>query len=78
MIRVTQKDIDNGIQSDPYCCPVALAVKRKYPDKCVCVLGSSVFINHKRHSVSHNVWDFEVDFDLGREVKPFRFKLEES
>ena len=34
-VNVTKRDIENGAPSEPESCPIALAVRRKFPDRTI-------------------------------------------
>ena len=79
-IRVTQKDINNGDPCEPYSCPVALALKRKFPDDLVEVTGGELgdiqIGESNQWKASPAVNKFITDFDSScKSVKPFRFTL---
>lgn len=74
-ICVTQSDIKQGKRSQPYGCPVGLAIKR--------ATGESVFVGASFIEIGDNwpptrdkVKRFIIDFDTGKKVKPFCFNIE--
>lgn len=79
LIRVTKKHIKQGVISDPYSCPVALAIRDK-GFECV-VTEHTIRTNniwaYKRYNCPRSVSRFVKAFDKGRKVKPFSFILRE-
>jgi hypothetical protein len=80
-IEVTQEDIDKAVRGDPFCCPIALAVKRQS--------GKDVYVRSKWISLDSNdgcsrekiflslkAADFIYKFDHGIKVEPFIFEIE--
>ena len=73
-IEITQEDIDRGMRGRSDFCPVALALRRKWPEAemgCfACDLGNRLVL------VPELVSKFVEDFDSGKPVKPFTFEIE--
>ena len=84
-INVTQKHIDNGICSDAYNCPIALAILEQIDDVYeVEVNGPNITFLSKSLGyckvsldcdTSKIVEQFQVQFDKNKNVKPFAFEL---
>lgn len=77
IISVTRKDIAEGRRASPSFCPVALAIRRRYPKKAISVAEKVIFISSIGERMSpESVCQFVESFDHRKPVKPFRFKLE--
>jgi len=84
-IIVTQKDIDKGLKSTCYYCPVALAFKRKIKSEIPCGVAVNAKNIHHFHGKS---WDrynlpkeakkFIQRFDNDQSVKPFSFEIKKD
>lgn len=79
-ITVTQDDINNGVKGDVRHCPVALAIRRLFPDRDM-RSGYGFAIDHsvqpfKIYRYSEGVSDSIHYFDIGRGMVPFEFELE--
>jgi len=78
---VTQKDIDNGVRSEPGSCPVALALRRTFKAGKAGVGASTMRVGefhskeYKSFDATKTVYNFIAEFDKnGRNgVKPFSF-----
>ena len=74
---VTQADIDEGVESNCYKCPVALAACRFFgvtpADNIVNVLFQSLNIGEAIYNLNHDTMNFIHSFDLNRHehVRPF-------
>lgn len=76
-ITVTQDDIDRGLQGARKHCPVALALRRVFPQGGILVEGELLSIGSCVWFPSRTVRDFIEDFDEGdKQVEPFAFTLE--
>lgn len=83
-IVVTQDDIDKGRKYNPIACPVALALRRTFPDKDIrsayTVAVEHIQLNHfntvKSYPYPKGVSLSIQDFDRGLEIAPFEFELE--
>lgn len=78
-ISVSAKDIRAGKRTSPEFCPIALATQRKLGAKTT-VGSQDIYIysnarRAKRYYVPPAVRKFIGDFDAGRPVKPFRFRI---
>lgn len=79
-INVSSRDILFGFPYESDYCPIAIALKRQFPDKDVSVSESGrieigdevVFLSQK---TLNKVVDFVKRFDSGEDVKPFRFRI---
>jgi len=79
-IEVTQADIDKGERRSFCKCPVALAIKRAVTPGLEVYVGQGAITLRNDGGLwfdtqSISVQDFVVDFDFGRQVKPFSFPL---
>jgi hypothetical protein len=76
-IRVTQECINDGVQCDCRACPVALAIRRKYPKRDVSVYRDEMLLRHpyRKISLPQRACDFITAFDEGMPIKPFSFEL---
>lgn len=86
-VWVTREDIAKGQTSDPYRCPIALALKRALREQfsvtpaylTVSVTGGRFFVMDHGKAVTHTAkWpdgiaEFILDFDTHDEVEPFDF-----
>ena len=81
-IEVTQEDIDRGLKSSCYECPIAYAYKRKVKNKIR--LGFSVgteYIDHfvgesqDRYMLPKEAKKFIRRFDQDQPVRPFSFEI---
>jgi hypothetical protein len=80
-VFVTGEDIANGVPGEPEKCPVALALKRVYPDYEFCV-GKN-YIHTEKDEVGVLSFNDQVTtlkqsrfvkrFDAGKRVEPFSF-----
>lgn len=59
-LQITQEDIDNGEQCNSCECPIALAVKRTYPEAAAVIVGA------------HEVEIFLTECDVAMGRKPTR------
>ena len=82
IVNVTEKDIEQGRKRNCRHCPIALAIRRKFPGDSTVVrvdrkiafiwpTGGSYFATDLPRAAR----DFVVDFDSGRVVSPFTFNL---
>lgn len=72
-ISVEQKHINKGTKADIISCPINLACITKYPDA---YTGTTIiFLDGKEYFLPKTAQKFIRDFDAGRPVKPFTFKL---
>lgn len=71
-VRVTKQDIDKGIPLNPEACPIALALKRRYPHRHVVVGRDYVEVEGSRFTPSQamlnfiTVADHPHNYDYGR------------
>jgi hypothetical protein len=73
-IEVTQDDIDRGVIGDGDCCPIALAMRRRWPN--VSVGTRAVYLSGMRMTeLPREARHFIVDYDLGEPVYPFSFDV---
>ena len=80
-IKVTEKDIKEGVKFSAKMCPVSLALRRNG------VKRPRVYVGHIQHgprddwTVTWNpykVEQFILKFDSGKKVKPFKFVFNED
>lgn len=81
-ITVTQKDIDKGLKSTCYYCPIALAFKRKIKSEIPCgVAVNAKNVHHfhgkswERYNLPKEAKKFIQKFDNDQPVKPFTFEI---
>lgn len=78
--KVTQEDIEQGIQEDECRCPVALCLRRTLdlaPTE-ICVADAWVEVRGKKHIAPREVELFIDLFDRGEQVFPFSFELDDD
>ena len=72
-LYVGQRDLNNGIRNLCDCCPVALALKRKFPNSSILVGTTRCLINRKGYKIcnigQHLIFNFDTAF---KQVKPSR------
>jgi hypothetical protein len=78
-VEITKEDIDNGIPCNNFSCPIALALKRYYPDKVISVGKLWITIEGVYHKMRYYknspiVRKFINDFDDDIPVEPFSFE----
>lgn len=70
-VWVSKKDIENGCRGDPWSCPVALALKRKFGKrKEICVGATVTDIGKIRYYNSLSAEEFVRSFDNYNTVSP--------
>ena len=81
-IEVTQKDIDKGLKSTCYYCPIALAFKRKIKSEIALGVAVNAKNVHHFHEKSWHRYDLPKEakkfiqrFDSDQPVKPFTFEI---
>jgi nitrate/TMAO reductase-like tetraheme cytochrome c subunit len=84
-IIVTQKDIDKGLKSSCYECPIAHAFKRKLKNKVPCgVAVNAENVYHfdgkslDKYNLPKEAKKFIQRFDNDQPVKPFTFEIEKD
>jgi hypothetical protein len=84
-IKVTQKDIDKGIRSSYYYCPIAHAFKRavKNNNELDCCVASSYIVyrpddKRNRYKLPKKARKFIEHFDNYRPVEPFSFEIKKG
>jgi hypothetical protein len=84
IVSVTKKDIEQGKRESAVFCPIALAIKRRFPDARLYGVTTTFLSIEPLYDKSQNscvtplpkkVKNFIKRFDGGQEVKPIRFKL---
>lgn len=83
IIHVEQKHIDAGVRGDCERCTVALALKEQVPDARAVVVGVldvDIFFTNRfdmaySYALSQRVQQQTANFDNGKPVKPFNFRL---
>ena len=82
---VSQEDIEQGHAGDPLSCPIVLAAKRMFPYG-VCSTGNNDLSISVRGVGGYPIFfgflppkarTFIKNFDKGKPVKPFSFKVED-
>ena len=75
-IKVTKKDIKNGLPCSDSSCPIALAVRRTLKHREIVTVDSLyVGINGKYSRLSKRAIRFVEKFDSNEIVKPFEFNI---
>ena len=78
-LDVTEADILEGKRNLADCCPIALAIRRRYPYSSnyvpVEVSCSQARIKGIWYDLPDEAKSFIRDFDCGRPVKPFTFRV---
>ncbi len=77
LVTVKHEDITNGIPRSCNDCPIALALRRLFPEAAVHVAYHRIAIDDGRTVTPDIVRKFVKDFDRGRPVEPFEFPLPE-
>ena len=72
---VTQKHIDNGIPLTEKMCPVALALKDKFPQSYISVLSQSILLNDILYETSYKLMEFIWNVDQSHVVQPSTFQI---
>lgn len=79
LIKVTQEDIENGLQNMTLYCPVAVALKRHNPKFNYYVSNKSVKIENsyiRFKPLPRSAQRFISNFDKNKKVKPFNFFIQ--
>lgn len=74
IINVEQQDIDIGICGDPWCCPVANALKRISGEKAVVGVGWAD-VGERGFRLPADVRQKISKFDACGEMEPFTFEV---
>lgn len=77
-LTVEMEDVVDGKVGDPCGCPIALALKRQFPEAKVHVGGQNCSVGDNMYHLSSDAQDFVRDFDLGAHagmVKQYHFEL---
>jgi hypothetical protein len=74
-IRVTDNHIGKGERRSIFCCPIALAIKKRIGMRNISVGIHQVRIEGKLFELPSEAKGFIEDFDTGRPVAPFTFDL---
>jgi len=83
-VRVSPKDIQNGIPGDIYCCAVARALQRECEDHCAHVYedaieGRMLLCVHDYYiDAAEEVKEFVRAFDAGLNPEPLTFSLPDN
>ena len=75
VVKITETDIFEGRRDDSEACPIALSLKRLFPEDVVCVESWQICINGVAHPTSSFVNDWIDAFDDGCDMEPFTFEL---
>lgn len=82
IIKVTQEDIDKGIQKDCEQCPIARAMRRAFG--CNVQITSIIYrkndgiLAYGPHGMPDIVTSFIRDFDSSLKVTPFEFEVDDE
>ncbi len=74
LIEVTEKDIKKNSHCS-YNCPIAMAIKRAFGNSHVVSVYKNISIDGEIYPTPKSAFKFITDFDAGKPVKPFRFRL---
>jgi hypothetical protein len=84
-IKVTQKDIDKGLRSSCYYCPIAHAFKRAVKNniRYGCCIGSNYIVHcpdgkWNRYELPKEARKFIKRFDHCQPVEPFSFEIKKG
>jgi len=80
-IKVTQEHIDNGKKCNSGECPIALALREKFPEALISASQVKILVCERESWLVHEisppeVVDFISYFDVGIKAFPFTFTLE--
>ncbi len=76
IVTVTQDDINRGVRQHNERCPIARALRRATGIRDISVgLQTVSFKSIWAAQLSYRVWEFIWDFDHGRYVRPFSFRI---
>lgn len=78
LVKITQKDIDNGIRNHILKCPARMAIKRKLPVSNIIVTAEFLHILGKTNKfvkLPNDLVKFLEKWDKGLEVKPSVFEI---
>ena len=80
-IRVLATDIKNGERQHSQACPIALAVRRRFPDASEVTVSTEVMAFYLKgrthHAALPSIARFFInEFDAGHPVAPISFELE--
>lgn len=76
IIKVTKKDIKEGVQKDCYNCAIAKGLKKYFKNKFVSVGADTIFIDQKVYKTTVKMYDFIQKFDENKSTcKPESFRL---
>ena len=70
IVAITARDIANGRRRSSDSCPLALSLKRRYPDAAIDVTYDAVMVGDRELSLPGQAALFMGAFDAGRPVKP--------
>jgi len=73
-IRVTRKFINKGKKKSVESCPIALAIKDRFPGQYVKVYSDSAIIGDARYNLRRGM-RFVERFDAGKSVRPVTVEL---
>lgn len=74
-LEVKHHHIAKGIRFKPSSCPIALALKKKFPKRHICVGPDLCVIGHTYYHLSKKAKEFVEAFDKGFYVPPTVFSL---
>ncbi|MFN4838776.1 MAG: hypothetical protein ACK4Y5_00725 [Acetobacteraceae bacterium] len=75
LINVTARDIKLGIPCSKQSCPIARAIRRRFPRSRIKVHAWCLTINRRIISTTPQVTRFINALDDGKRVRPFKFDL---
>jgi hypothetical protein len=71
VVQITQNDIDEGVRGACFNCPMARALKRKFPDKRVMATTSEVLIGEAEFIYDGKVRGIILNYDITNNMEPF-------
>ena len=77
-IIVTSEDINEGYKNSSSRCPIALAVRKEYPNGYGAATREYIRLNDIRYTIPEEALIFMHSFDTGYPVMPFSFAIGEK
>jgi hypothetical protein len=75
MIRVSADNILQGIRYRAALCPVARAIRERFPNKAVIVGAETILIGNARYRLIKRVKKMITKYDCAGGMEPFKFRL---
>jgi len=75
-IVITQQHIDEGDANSQFFCPIALALKEKFPDDTSIIITYDVFrLNNKWYHCAKDMTEFQHLLKDSNQAMPFSFNI---